>query len=723
VTAAVDDVIRVRDRFYVLATSSRVDDRTRVLKHGDTFAVFDRHGDVHAMGQGEQGLYHAGTRFLSRLELRLGDARPLLLSSTVKSDNALLAVDLTNPDVHAGGRLVLPRGTLHLFRGKFLWRGCCYERLRVTNYGRAPVSVRLALRLEADFKDVFEVRGTARARHGRRLSTEIRPDGLVLGYQGLDGVVRRTHVAATPPPSGVGGAELCFDLTVSPRARTTVDVTIACEPGAQAPEPFQVAFAAAGGALAAARVRGCATSTSNALFDEWLDRSLADIHMMATDLPGGPYPYAGIPWYSTPFGRDGLITALECLWVDPTLARGVLAYLAETQATETNPAQDAEPGKILHEAREGEMAALGEVPFGRYYGSVDATPLFVALAGAYYERTADLAFIEAIWPHIERALAWLDTSAARDPDGFVTYARQSADGLVNQGWKDSHDAIFHADGTLAAAPIALCEVQGYVYLAKRRAAELATALGQLRRSAELLVEARELQRRFLGMFWCEDLGTYALALDGMRQPCRVPTSNAGHCLFTRIASPAHARRLAETLLGPEMFSGWGVRTVGTSAARYNPMSYHNGSVWPHDTALVAWGFARYGLKEPVVRLMDGLFDASLFVDLRRMPELVCGFERRPGEGPTLYPVACTPQAWAAGAALLLLQACLGLTIRAPQREIRFDRPALPVRLREVHLRGLRVGDAEADLDITRYAEDVGVNVARKAGELEVVVVK
>ncbi|HLK11805.1 MAG TPA: glycogen debranching N-terminal domain-containing protein [Candidatus Binatia bacterium] len=718
-----DDVIQVRDRFYVLATSSRVDDRTRVLKHGDTFAVFDRHGDIHGMGAGEQGLYHAGTRFLSRLELRLEDARPLLLSSTVKSDNALLAVDLTNPDVHAAGRLVLERGTLHLFRGKFLWQGCCHERLRVTNYGRAPVSVRLTVRLEADFKDVFEVRGTARARHGRRLATQVAADGLVLGYEGLDGVVRRTRVTSAPPPSAVGASELCFDLTVSPKARTTVDVMIACEPGACAALPFDAAFAADEAALAGARARGCETTTSNALFDEWLDRSLADIRMMAADTARGPYPYAGIPWYSAPFGRDGVVTALECLWVDPAFARGVLAFLADTQATETNPTQDAEPGKILHEARDGEMAALGEVPFGRYYGSVDATPLFVALAGAYYERTADLAFVETIWPHIERALAWIDRCGALDADGFVTYARRSPHGLVNQGWKDSHDAIFHADGTLAAAPIALCEVQGYVYLAKRRAAELATALGELRRGAELLLEARELQRRFLAAFWCEDLGTYALALDGARRPCRVSTSNAGQCLFSRIASPAHARRLAETLLGPEMFSGWGIRTVGTSAGRYNPMSYHNGSVWPHDTALVAWGFARYGLKEPVVRLMDGLFDASLFVDLRRMPELVCGFERRAGEGPTLYPVACTPQAWAAGAALLLLQACLGLTIRAPQREIRFDRPALPARLREVHLRGLRVGEAVTDLDITRHAEDVGVNVARKEGELEVVVVK
>ena len=716
-----DEIIQVKDQFYILVTSARLDDRTRVLKHDDTFAVFDLAGDIGRVGQGAEGLYHDGTRFLSRLELRLEERRPLLLSSAVKRDNAFLAVDLTNPDVAADGPLELEHGAVHVFRGKFLWRGRCYEHLRITNFGSAPVGASLALGVEADFRDVFEVRGAQRARRGRLLPAEVNADGVVLGYEGLDGVTRRTRITSVPAPDSVSAAGLRFQLDLAPKTPATIDVTVTCEPGATGEPGYEAARAAASAAGASAGRRACAVQTSNTQFNEWVDRSAADIQMMMTETPHGPYPYAGIPWYSTPFGRDGIITALECLWIDPDLARGVLGFLAARQAAVTSPEQDAEPGKILHEARGGEMATLGEVPFRCYYGSVDATPLFVALAGAYYERSGDRDFVETLWPHVERALEWIEREVATS--GFVGYARRSSRGLGNQGWKDSHDAIFHRDGALAEGPIALCEVQGYVYLAKRRAAELATALGQLRRGAELALEAQELQQRFVRAFWCEELSSYALALDGSLRPCRVLSSNAGQCLFTRIAPPEHARRIAETLLGTSMFSGWGIRTIATSEARYNPMSYHNGSVWPHDNALIALGLARYGLKDLVLRVLEGLFDTSLAVDLSRMPELICGFPRRPGEGPTLYPVACTPQAWAAGAVFMLLQACLGLTIRAPQREVRFARPALPPSLREVHVRDLRVGDATIDLDITRHAEDVGINVTRKVGDVEVIAVK
>ena len=475
-------------------------------------------------------------------------------------------------------------------------------------------------------------------------------------------------------------------------------------------------------ALRGARADTADIFTSNEQFNDWLNRSLADLNMMRTDMNSGAYPYAGVPWFCTAFGRDGIITALACLSFNTVFARGVLAYLAATQAEEVSADQDAEPGKVLHEARDGEMAIVGEVPFHRYYGSVDATPLFVVLAGAYYERTGDLAFLRSLWPHVVRALEWIDRYGDRDGDGFVEYARQSCHGLINQGWKDSEDAVFHADGSLAQGPIALCEVQGYVYAAKRAAAGLAAALGDADRARTLNEAADALRDRFETLFWCEELSTYALALDGDKQPCRVRTSNAGHCLFTGIATPDRARRVAATLMSEASFSGWGVRTVAAGDARYNPMSYHNGSVWPHDNALIAAGFARYGLMDEAARIFTGLFDASIFVDLHRLPELFCGFPRRPGEAPTLYPVACSPQTWASAAVFLLLESCLGLRVQGSERRVLLSHPFLPPSLEQVTIRSLRLDDASIDLVATRHGEgDVSINVVRRKGEPEVIV--
>ena len=715
---------RAPDPYYILAAAPSADEQSRVLKHGDTFGVFDHFGDIKPVGLHEQGLYFEGTRFLSCFLLGLGPNRPLFLSSTIKEDNDLLVVDLTNPDIPGAAEAPVPRGTLHILRTKFLWNGVSYERIRIKNYGLSPVEVTFGVHFEADFVDIFEVRGMRRARRGELLGGTIKEGSAVLAYRGLDHVVRRTRLVFAPRPEMLTGSEARFHLSLGPTQEENIDVTVACEIDRDtALLPFDEALAAADGALKSAQPKACMIESSKQHFNDWINRTVADLHMMITQTPAGPYPYAGVPWFSTPFGRDGIITALECMWIDPDLGRGVLAYLASTQANEVAPEQDAEPGKILHETRRGEMAALGEIPFGRYYGSVDATPLFVVLAGAYFERTADRQFLDSIWPHVEAALRWIDTYGDSDGDGFVEYSRRSATGLGNQGWKDSHDAIFHADGRLAEGPIALCEVQGYVYAAKRVAAEMARAFGRARRADDLEQQARELRDRFEEVFWCEDLGTYALALDGDKRPCRVRTSNAGHCLLMGIASPERARRVAQTLLDPNSFSGWGVRTVATTEARYNPMSYHNGSIWPHDNALIACGLARYGLKEEVLQITEALFDVSLFVDLHRLPELFCGFIRRPGEGPTLYPVACAPQAWAAASVFLLLQACLGLGISASENRLYFSHPVLPPFLSKLQIHNLRVGEASVDLLLLRHGLDVGINVLRREGKLEITMVK
>src|SRR5438094_3583458 len=721
------EVIRVRNEFYIRSSSARVDVRTRVLKQGDMFAVFDRFGDVETFGTGELGLYYQDTRFLSRLTLKLGRDRPLLLSSTVREDNAVLAVDATNPDVWRDSEIVVPRGTIHIYRSKVLWNKACHERLRIHNYGCAAVDFVLSIEFDADFADIFELRGTTREHHGRRLEPEVTQDGLVLAYQGLDRRFRRTRIVFDPVPSRLSKAVVSFQIHLEPGRDATYQWAIACEVDSDSRveiKPYEKVMRETAVALERTRAQEPQVFTGNEQFNDWLNRSLADLRMMRTETRYGPYPYAGVPWFSTVFGRDGLITALQCLWFDPSIARGVLAYLAANQADAEKPEQDAQPGKVLHEFRDDEMAVLDEVPFRRYYGSIDATPLFVMLAGAYYRRTGDRGFVESIWPNVHRALEWIDRYGDSDGDGFVEYSRRSKHGLVHQGWKDSQDSVFHSDGTLAEAPIALCEVQSYVYAAKLAASEVATLLGDDAVARELKKQAESLRHRFEETFWCEELSTYALALDGSKRPCRVRTSNAGHCLFAGIATVERAQRVATTLTDETSFSGWGIRTVASSESRYNPMSYHNGSVWPHDNALIAAGFARYGLKESAAMILAGMMDASIFFDLHRLPELFCGFPRRPGESPTLYPVACAPQAWASGAALLSFEACLGLSISAPERTLVFSKPFLPQFLLQVSIRDLKVGDASVDLLLTRHDEgDVGVNVLRRNGILDVVVLK
>jgi glycogen debranching enzyme len=711
--------------FYIVAPSPAADEQSRVLKQGNTFAVFDHFGDISPFGLGEEGLYHGDTRFLSHLLLRLGQERPLFLSSTVRQDNDILAVDLTNPDVSLGGRVVVPRGTLHIARIKFLWEGVCYERLQIRSYQPALIEFSLSLYFEADFADIFEVRGTQRKVRGRPLEARIEDSMVVLAYEGLDQVVRRTRLTFSPPPASLSHSEARYNLRIPLRGETAIDFLVACEVSKTPSDilSFDEALAKAAADLSTTRGEACTLEASNERFNDWVLQAQADLHMMTTSTEWGPYPYAGVPWFSTPFGRDGIITSLECLTFDPGLARGVLRFLASTQATEELPEQDAQPGKILHEARSGEMAALKEVPFQRYYGSIDATPLFVLLAGAYYERTEDRSFLESIWPNLEAALGWIDSYGDLDGDGFVEYARQTPQGLANQGWKDSHDAIFHADGTLASGPIALCEVQGYVYAAKRAAASLARVLGYTDRADQLTGQARNLKERFEEAFWCEDLSIYALALDGNKRPCRVRTSNAGHCLFTEIADPQRAHRVAQTLLDAAFFSGWGVRTVAAGEARFNPMSYHNGSVWPHDNALIAWGLSRYGLQEEALKILIGMFGASQLLDQHRLPELFCGFDRRPGEGPTLYPAACAPQAWAAAAVFLLVQSCLSLSIHATAKQIQVTCPVLPPFLQELQIHHLQVGSAWVDLLFRRHRTDVGINVLGRAGDVKVCMVK
>ena len=695
-----------------------------VLKSGDTFLVNDPLGDITGI---DDGLFVNDTRVLSSLRLTFGGRAPSLLSGSVSSDNATFTAHLTNRPLPPLIGTITPEGVIHVQRSRVLSSTRMTEAIELTNYGTAEASVPLSISFASDFRDMFEVRGLKRATRGTLAPPSVEDGDVRLEYIGLDKVARRVRIAFYPPPQKILPDRADFAVTLPPQACLSLYLTVTIEvepmagaapgtPGAtiiQTPyclastADLEVGRAAVRAALvdahllmrgrrrAAARVR-----SSNPLFNAWINRSIADLGLLTTDLPTGPYPYAGIPWFSTPFGRDGVVTALQTLWLAPELACGVLRFLASHQARENSAFRDAAPGKIMHELRKSEMAATGEVPFALYYGGVDTTPLFVVLAGAYAARTGDTALIDELWPALERATAWVAGVCDRNPHGLLDYQCESTGGLANQGWKDSHDSVFHADGRFPDGPIALVEVQAYARAAFDTMAKFAAERGLAGDAAHYAARAEKIRACVEEKFWMEDASFYGIALDGHGELCRVLASNAGHLLAFGLPERERGGCVASALESALFHTGWGVRTLAAGQARFNPMAYHNGSVWPHDNAICARGLARYGHKDAAVRLLQALFEAAVTFDMR-LPELFCGFPRRRGEPPTAYPVACLPQAWAAGSPFMMLEACLGVSIDAARGEVRIEQPMLPEGIDWLEIGDLRVGKATVTLTFRR----------------------
>lgn len=681
----------------------RVPNRLYALKEGDAFVIADAFGDI--LGDGD-GLFYNDTRILSGFHLTLAGVRPSLLSAAISRDNVYFTAHLTNRPLPPLGGRSLPEGVIHLERTRLLWDGRLYERVACVNYSSREAAVPLSLGFDADFRDMFEVRGEVRAQRGQLLPARTQgEDCIAFGYEGLDGVLRATCIAFSEAPSRLAPARADFLLVLPPDGRGEIYIEIGRDYRKPSRARFRHAAAQARRAMRQRLRRGARLRSSGRLFNEWIERSRADLALLTSELPTGPYPYAGIPWFSTPFGRDAIVTALQTLWLDPQLTRGVLTFLARNQAQETSSFRDAAPGKIMHETRKGEMTRLSELPFERYYGGVDTTPLFVLLAGAYAARTGDIAFIDELWPALTAAMAWIENVANANRFGLLDYARGEASGLANQGWKDSEDSIFHADGRNPRGPIALVEVQGYVFAALHVMADLAQRRGDAAAALRWQARAEALRQVVEERFWMPDAGYYGIALDGEGALCRVRGSNAGHLLYVGLPSPERAARVAQQLLSSGFNSGWGIRTLAPGQVHYNPMSYHNGSVWPHDTALCAAGLGRYGERAGVIRLLGEMFEAAVRFGMR-LPELFCGFARAPGEPPIDYPVACLPQAWAAGSVFMLLQASLGLRIDGWRGEIHVDRPALPPDIDRLVVEGLAVGGERIDLVFQRLEDRV-----------------
>lgn len=687
-------------------TAPREPHRLYALKHGDCFAVADAYGDIRGAGD---GFFRDDTRMLSEFRLTVGGRSLSLLGASLSQDNVLFTSNLTNLPIESAAGRQIPQGAIHIERVRLLWEERLYERITLSNYSREHSTVLVSLRFGVDFRDMFEVRGSTRSKRGTAHTAEIDQSSVVLRYEGLDEVVRTSAISFSLPPDQLTSERADFFIAVTKRSRQTFYVEVGSKTDAQPQsDRFRAAAARARFGMRAKRRHGATLHSSGRVFNDWMERARADVALLTTELATGPYPYAGIPWFSTAFGRDGVISALQMLWLNPGLARGVLAFLAQHQATETSPFSDSEPGKIMHETRKGEMAALSELPFGRYYGGVDTTPLYIHLASAYADRTGDTDFIDGLWPSLCAAAEWIETASRST--GFLTYQRAAESGLANQGWKDSFDSVFHADGRIPKGPIALVEVQGYVFAAFQGLAKLARLRGEEERAENWEVLADAIRQHVERHFWIEDLGYYALAIDGDGQPCKVRTSNAGHLLYVGLPNPDRARIVADQLLSASFHSGWGLRTLADDAIFFNPMSYHNGSIWPHDTAICAAGLARYGIRDSVVRLMSGTFESAVHFNMR-LPELFCGFTRAAGEAPIAYPVACLPQAWSAGSAFMLMQACLGLQIDGRTNEIHVTQPRLPIGIDNLVIRHLSVGHVVVDLTFQRVGDRVGAFLA------------
>ena len=720
--------------FIALEPGSAATTSLCVLKSGDTFIVNDLFGDI---GGTNDGFFVNDTRVLSQLRLTFGGRAPLLLSGSVSSDNTAFTAHLTNhPLQQPEGGATAPEGVVHIQRLRVISGTILSEAIALTNYGNSDLLVPVSISFASDFRDMFEVRGTTRLKHGTVQAPQVDRSGVTLSYMGLDYSEREVRLSFEPAPDRLTADRADFLIPLPSAACVSIYLAIAItvhlkrDPQKQiAALSAETAAADAGTAPATAAPPGVGrvavrtalleahrvmrerrhaaarVRSNNPLFNAWLDRSFADLGLLTTDLESGPYPYAGIPWFSTPFGRDAVITSMQTLWMQPALARGVLRFLAQHQAREDSAFRDAAVGKIMHETRKSEMASTGEVPYALYYGGVDTTPLFIVLAGSYAARTGDTALVDELWPALELAAQWVAKVCDKNRFGLLDYQRGSESGLSNQGWKDSQDSVFHADGRFPDGPIALVEVQAYACAAFDTMAHFAATRGLPDDAARYAMRAATLRERVETLYWMPEESFYGIALDGKGELCRVLTSNAGHLLAFGLPSRERGIAVAKHMESTLFHTGWGVRTLAAGQPHFNPMSYHNGSVWPHDTALCARGLARYGDKSGAVRLLEALFEAAVHFEMR-LPELFCGFTRRRGEPPTSYPVACLPQAWAAGSPFMMLEACLGITIHAANREIRIEQPALPAGIDWLEISNLAVGDRTVQIRFQRVSGQV-----------------
>ncbi len=620
---------------------------------GNAFIVTDRLGDI--AHTADRGLFVADTRFLSRYALRLNGNAPVELESGPVGFGEA-QIYSTNPTFDS-----IPAQTLTLSRRRRLGGGF-REEIELANHGPKPVDFDLTLAIDVDFADIFEVRTFLSDKPAPR-GAGLVEDGKIVYSTRSSQHRRRTVIAFSQEPASVTSDLVTFALHLSPDAIWALDVSMIWElPERSSEYPVPVWKKSVQEESLAVWLRDAPTlETDDRTLQLAYDRSLRDLVMLELTLSSGhAILAAGVPWYMAIFGRDAIISGLQTLPVAPRFAIGTLRTLAAYQATRSIAFRDAEPGKMPHEIRFGALSESDAVPHSRYYGSVDATPLWLILLGAAYRWVGDRELVQELLPVAKRALHWIDTFGDLDSDGFVEYQTRSRQGLANQGWKDSWDGVRFADGQLPEPPIALVEVQGYVYAAKLAMADLFEAIGKPDEAASLRTEASRLKERVQEAFWMPEHQCYAMALDGQKRQVDGIGSNQGHLLWAGLPEPEFAAKVVERLMAPDSWSGWGIRTLAKSMTGYNPVGYHTGSVWPHDTTMIAAGFHRYGYDREATVLADGILGSAQWFAAQRLPELFCGWDRMATPFPVNYPVACSPQAWAAGSTIMLLTVLAGM---------------------------------------------------------------
>ena len=674
----------------------------RVIKDNDLFLLTDESGNIPENHPYGLGLYTKDTRFLSKLDVKINGEEPILLHSDA-AENYMSTILLTNPHMEKDGELILWRESVEISRTRFIYDEVLYETIKVKNYYPKQVNFNISVHMDVDFKDMFIVRGFQNGDVGSRQGQTVDGQTLTFHYVGADQLERKTFIKWDREANDISiDGNVMFDFELQHAEEESVTFIVQPQIGDSqnnkvldkeiALEKLKESFTDWNDSITK-------VTTDVAPLQRLVDRGINDLRVLLTDLGHGKFPVAGLPWFGVPFGRDSLIAALQMLAFQPEVAKGTLYTMAKYQGTKVDPWRDEQPGKIMHEIRYGELATTNQIPFTPYYGTIDATPLFLVLLTEYVKWTGDLNIVNDLEQNIEAALTWINEYGDRDGDLFVEYHQESSKGIANQGWKDSGDSIVHRNGDYAKTPIALSEVQGYVYQAKIGIASIYDALNKEDRATQLRNEAVALKEKFDQEFWMDDVNFYAIALDEKKDQVGTITSNPGHILFSEMLNKEKEQKVVDMLVSPKMFSGYGIRTMGEGEAGYNPMSYHDGSIWPHDNSMILLGMSKLGHQNVANDVINGLIDSGAYFEYDRLPELFCGYGKEIGKA-VKYPVACSPQAWAAGTPLVFIQTILGLFPDSLNKTITIS-PELLNGMEELTVENIKVGSGVLSVKVTK----------------------